>query len=167
MLVVDLGCHVHCLFFLGVWHLDRDNLHALRTWPNGITGIIWSAKPWNAGNTVRTPAAGLFKISRACLITVERGRWRVMKKRSHHASLRIQKIGIRYENVWLASFPWIQYSHPADLRNVVTGLISPEIVNAHDAMNIGNGQLALLKRAGLMDLLFYPSCYWPWQWRER
>jgi len=33
------------------------------------------------------------------------------------------------------------YNHPADLVSVVTGLISPEMVNAHDAVDNGNGQL--------------------------
>jgi len=38
------------------------------------------------------------------------------------------------------------YSHPADLVNVVTGLISPEVVNAHDAVDIGNGQLVSFEK---------------------
>jgi len=31
-MVVDLCCHVHRLVVLGIWHVDRDNLHGLRTW---------------------------------------------------------------------------------------------------------------------------------------
>jgi len=74
LLMVDIGCHVHWLFFLGAWHLDIDNLHALRTRTNEIIGINLKPKPWNDGNTVRKPAAGSSKISRTCPITVERGR---------------------------------------------------------------------------------------------
>jgi len=43
LVAVDLGCHFHCLFFLGVWHLDRENLHALRKWPKQNQSI--SLKP--------------------------------------------------------------------------------------------------------------------------
>ena len=50
-------------------------------------------------------------------------------KESHHASLQMQKICIA---------PLDANSHVADLVNDVTGLISPEIVNAHDAVDIGN-----------------------------
>ena len=32
LLVVDLGCLVHCLVVLGVWHVHKENLHALQTW---------------------------------------------------------------------------------------------------------------------------------------
>jgi len=39
------------------------------------------------------------------------------------------------------------HSHPADLVNVVTGLISPETVNAHDAVDIGNGQLVSFEKS--------------------
>jgi len=35
--------------------------------------------------------------------------------------------------------PLDPYSHPAGLVSVVTGLISPEMVNAHDAVDKGNG----------------------------
>jgi len=39
------------------------------------------------------------------------------------------------------------YSHPADLVNVVNGLISHEMVNAHDAVNIGNGELVSFEKS--------------------
>ena len=51
------------------------------------------------------------------------------EKESHHASLQMQKICIA---------PLDSNSHPADLVNDVTGLISPEIVNAHGVVDIGN-----------------------------
>jgi len=38
--------------------------------------------------------------------------------------------------------PLDPYSHPADL----VGLISPEMVNAHDAVDIGNRQLVSFER---------------------
>ena len=39
--------------------------------------------------------------------------------------------------------------HSADLVNVVNGLISPETVNAHDIVDIGNGQLVSFRTAPL------------------
>ena len=52
------------------------------------------------------------------------------------------------------------YSHPANLVNVVTGLISPEMVNAHDAVDIGNGQLVSFEKSWSdgFSALLYPSC---------
>ena len=43
--------------------------------------------------------------------------------------------------------------HPAGLINVVTGRIAPETVNAHDAVDIGNGQLASFEKSCLADLM--------------
>lgn len=37
--------------------------------------------------------------------------------------------------------------HPASLINVVTGRIAPETVNAHDAVDIGNGQLVSFEKS--------------------
>ena len=54
--------------------------------------------------------------------------------------------------------PLDPYSHPADLGNVGTGLISPESVNAYDAVDIGNGQLVSFEQS-MTDLLLYPSWY--------
>jgi len=81
--------------------------------PNNVISITWSPKPWSDvhGHRVRTPAAGSFKTSRTCPITVETVRWPVMKKRSHY------------------------------------GLISSELVNAHDAVHIRNGQLVSFEKS--------------------
>jgi len=54
--------------------------------------------------------------------------------------------------------PLDPYSHPADVVSVVIGLISPEMVNAHDAVHIGRGQLVSLKRLAFHPLT-YPSCF--------
>jgi len=43
--------------------------------------------------------------------------------------------------------PLDPYSHPADLSNVGTGLISPEMVNAHDTMDIGNRQVVSIEHS--------------------
>ena len=43
--------------------------------------------------------------------------------------------------------PLDPYSHSADLVNVVTGLISPGMVIAHDAVDIGNGQLVSVEKS--------------------
>jgi len=152
------------LVFLGVWHLDRHNLHALRTRPK--RNHNHNPEAWNHERLgISASAAGSFKISQTCRITVERGRWRVVKKRSHHASLRTPKIGTKYQiNFWLASLHWI-HSYPADLVNVVTGRIAPETVNTHDAVDIGNEQLISFEksRPDGFCALFYPSWYWPRQ----
>jgi len=152
------------LVFLGVWHLDRHNLHALRTRPK--RNHNHNPEAWNHERLgISASAAGSFKISQTCRITVERGRWRVVKKRSHHASLRTPKIGKKYQiNFWLASLHWI-HSYPADLVNVVTGRIAPETVNTHDAVDIGNEQLISFEksRSDGFCALFYPSWYWPRQ----
>jgi len=55
--------------------------------------------------------------------------------------------------------PLHPYSHPAGLVNVVAGLISSEMVNAHDAVDIGNGRLVSFEKACPVDLHFYPSWY--------
>ena len=38
-------------------------------------------------------------------------------------------------------------AHPTDLINVVAGRIAPETVNAHDAVDIGNGQLVSFEKS--------------------
>jgi len=43
--------------------------------------------------------------------------------------------------------PLDKYSHPADLVSVVTDLISPEMVNARDAVDDGNGQLVSFEQS--------------------
>jgi len=87
--------------------------------------------------------------------------------RSHHASLRTQKIGTRYENVWLASFPWIHIVIPLLQSMLLLVWFHLKWWTHVTEWILGMDKLCHLKRAGLMDLLFYPSCYWPWQWRER
>jgi len=43
--------------------------------------------------------------------------------------------------------PLDPYSHPVDLVNVVAGRIAPEMVNVHDAVEIGNGQLVSFEKS--------------------
>ena len=43
--------------------------------------------------------------------------------------------------------PLDPYSHPVASINVVTGLISPEMVNARDGVDIGNGQIVSLEKS--------------------
>jgi len=63
-----------------------------------------------------------------------------MKKRSHHASPRTPKHRDKIRKRLNCIVPVDPDSHPTDFVNVVTGVISPEMVNAHDAVSIGSGQ---------------------------
>ena len=143
---MDLGCHIHCLFFLGVRHLHKDNLHALRTWPNGIIGITLKRETMKrcvySMDTCRRMVqdiANMFDHSGEREV-----RSHEKEKPSRITSDPKDRDKIRKRLTCIV--PLDTYSLPADFVNVVTGLISPEMVNAHDALDIGNGQLVSFEK---------------------
>ena len=159
------GCWwcISVVMFISCFFLESDIIMRHGNVPNEIISITLKAETmkWY----VRTPAAGSFKISRTCSLSGERGVVSLEKdKPSRITSDAKDRDKLRKRLTCIA--PLDPYSHPADLGNVGTGLISPEMVNAYDAVDIGNGQLVSFEQS-MTDLLLYPSWYWPWQWRER
>jgi len=67
------------------------------------------------------------------------------EKPSHITSDAKDRDKIRKRLICIA--PMDPHSHPPDLGNVVTGLISPELVDAHDTVDIGNGQLVSFEKS--------------------